>query len=77
MLVQKLRVILGDERNLVHTALSFCLAYDAVSTVIPGSKNISQLESNLESLKHPVSKELVEKLEAFYRDEVKELNLPW
>lgn len=76
-LVQKLKEILGDERNLVHTALSFCLAYDAVSTVIPGSKNISQLESNLESLKHPVSKELVEKLEAFYRDEVKELNLPW
>jgi len=76
-LVQKLRVILGDERNLVHTALSFCLAYDAVTTVIPGNKNISQLKSNLESLKHPVSKELVEKLEAFYRDEVKELNLPW
>ena len=76
-MVQKLKEILGDERNLVYTALSFCLAYDAVTTVIPGSKNISQLQSNLESLKHPVSKELVERLEAFYRDEVKELNLPW
>ena len=45
--------------------------------MIPGSKNISQLKSNLESLKHPVSKELVEKLEAFYRSEVEELQLPW
>jgi len=77
VLVQKLKEILGDERHLVHTALSFCLAYDAVSTVIPGNKNISQLKSNLESLKHHVSKDIVEKLEAFYRDEVKELNLPW
>ena len=58
-------------------AISFCLAFDAVSTVIPGNTTITQLKRNLESANKPISRELVEKLKSFYKNEVKHLNLPW
>ncbi|NNK70511.1 MAG: aldo/keto reductase, partial [Flavobacteriaceae bacterium] len=56
---------------------SFCLAYDAVSTVIPGNTTLAQLESNLKSASNNLPKELVEELEAFYHKNVKDLKLPW
>ena len=76
-LIKKVKNIIDQENNLAQSAISFCLAYDAVSTVIPGNTTITQLKSNLESANKPISKELVEKLENFYQNEVKHLNLPW
>jgi len=76
-LVNSIKNIVGEEKNLAKTAISFCLAHDAVSTVIPGNATINQLKSNIDSNSNPISKELVSKLEAFYQNEVKELNLPW
>ena len=65
-LVERVKDIIGEGRSLAQAAISFCLAYDAVSTVIPGNSTIDQLKSNLESVKHPIPKELVEQLEDFY-----------
>lgn len=65
-----------EEKIILHK-ISFCLAYDAVSTVISGNVNTEQLRSNVESANNPISKEVVTKLENFYHSEVKELNLPW
>lgn len=76
-LIKKIKKIIEPENNIAQTAISFCLAYDAVSTVIPGNTTIAQLKSNLESTNKPISKELVKKLENFYHTEVKHLNLPW
>jgi aryl-alcohol dehydrogenase-like predicted oxidoreductase len=76
-LVNKVKNIIGEDMNLSHAALSFCLAYDAVTTVIPGNISIAQLENNIDSITKPMSKELVKKIEKFYQDEVKELKLPW
>lgn len=76
-LIDKLKNITGPEANLSQTAISFCLAWDAVSTVIPGNTSIHQLNSNISAISKPILKELVIKLEEFYRDEVKELKLPW
>ena len=76
-LIDKVRDLIGHDQNLSQTAISFCLAYDAVSTVIPGNSTIAQLKSNVKSAEKPMSKELVEKLEHFYQNEVKQLNLPW
>ncbi|MBW6490892.1 MAG: aldo/keto reductase [Lentimicrobium sp.] len=76
-LVNKLKNIIGHEANLSQTAISFCLAHNAVSTVIPGNTSIQQLNSNLSAISQPISKELVKKLEEFYQNEVKELNIPW
>lgn len=76
-LVERVKTIIGEERNLPQTAIAFCLAYEAVSTVIPGNTTMAQLESNLASIENPVPKQLVKQLEKFYQEEVKELNLPW
>ena len=76
-LVNRVKEIIQAKDTLVQKAISFCLAYDAVSTVIPGNVNIAQLTNNVESTNNPISDELVEKLEDFYLNEVKQLNLPW
>jgi aryl-alcohol dehydrogenase-like predicted oxidoreductase len=76
-LVNRVKQIIEPQDNLAQKAISFCLAYDAVATVIPGSVSIAQLTQNVESLNTPISPDLVADLEAFYQIEVKELNLPW
>ncbi|MGB5321732.1 aldo/keto reductase [Lutimonas sp.] len=76
-LIKGIENIIGKEHHVAQTAISFCLAYDAVSTVIPGNATMAQLEHNLESNTKPISIELRRKLEEFYQNEVKELNLPW
>jgi aryl-alcohol dehydrogenase-like predicted oxidoreductase len=77
VLIDKVKDIIGREANLAQMAISFCLAYDAVSTVIPGNASLQQLADNILSISKPVSKQLVEKLEVFFQDEVKGLNIPW
>lgn len=76
-LIEKLKKIIGEGHQLSHTAIGFCLSYDAVSTVIPGNTSLDQLKNNIKSIEHPLSKPLVEKLEHFYQSEVKQLHLPW
>lgn len=76
-LVNRVTEIIQTKDDLAQKAISFCLGYDAVSTVIPGNVNMAQLASNVESINNPISRELVEKLEEFYLNEVKQLNLPW
>lgn len=76
-LVDRIRSLAGEAVNLPQTAIAFCLAYDAVSTVIPGNTSIAQLETNIKSAENPISESLREKLEQFYREEVKPLNIPW
>ncbi len=76
-LVGKIKNLIPEGHALAQIALAFCVAYDAVATVIPGNASITQLESNIESVKNPISKALVDTLEKFYQTEVKDLNLPW
>ncbi len=77
LLVNRVKEIVNTNNDLAQKAISFCLSYDAVSTVIPGNANIAQLTSNVNSVNNPISKNLVEKLEKFYRNEVKQHKLPW
>ena len=76
-LVNRVKEIVHAKDNLAQKAISFCLGYDAVSTVIPGNINITQLKTNVESINNPISKETIKKLEEFYLNEVKQLKLPW
>lgn len=76
-LVDRVREIIGPDANMVQTAIAWCLSYDAVSTVIPGNANLEQLMGNLESTGVQLAPELVQKLETFYEDEVRDLKLPW
>lgn len=76
-LVNRVKDIIGGEENFTQKAIAFCLAYDAVSTVIPGNVNVTQLKSNVKSVDVPISQELIRKLEDLYQSEIKKLNLPW
>ena len=77
ILIDKVKNIIGHDANIAQIAISFCLAYDAVSTVIPGNINLQQLKDNISGISQPISKPLLEKLETFYQNEVKQLNIPW
>ncbi|NNL03125.1 MAG: aldo/keto reductase [Eudoraea sp.] len=76
-LLNRVKEIIGTEGNLAQKAIAFCLAYDAVSTVIPGNVNIAQLTSNIQSTNIRISQEIVARLEKLYQSEIKDLNLPW
>jgi aryl-alcohol dehydrogenase-like predicted oxidoreductase len=76
-LVNQIQEIIPKNINIAQIAISYCLAYDAVSTVIPGNKSIEQLRQNVESIKNPIANELVLKFEDFYKKKVENLNLPW
>ena len=74
-LVDRVKEIVGEE--LMPSALSFCTAFDAVSTVIPGAVSEAQLLANIQAIQQPMPEELRACLEGFYEDEVRALKLPW
>ena len=76
-LVDKVKVLLNDDDEISQTAIAFCLAYDAVATVISGNKNINQLTQNIESTKKAISDELLKKLENLYSQKIEKLRIPW
>ena len=76
-LVERVRAILGPDYPLPQAAIAFCLAYEAVATVIPGNTTPAQLRSNVESSEKPLPPEVVQRLERFYQEEVRGLRLPW
>ncbi len=75
-IIDKIKAIVHDE-NLVKYALGFILSFDAITTVIPGVKNINQLDANIETAQFQLSEDIKHKLEKLYEEEIKPLNLPW
>jgi len=57
-------IISSTARSLAEGALRFTLADDAVSTVIPGAKNVRQVEMNASADEVRIPQEVVEKLRA-------------
>jgi len=57
-------IIGGSARSLTEGALRFVLDNDAVSTTIPGAKNVHQVELNAASTDGPMPRDVVEKLKA-------------
>jgi aryl-alcohol dehydrogenase-like predicted oxidoreductase len=55
-------IIGGTARSLAEGALRFVLANDAVSTVIPGARNLRQIEMNASADEIRIPQEVVEKL---------------
>ncbi len=76
-LVDRFRSLVGTDRNLVQTALAFCLGNRLIASVIPGCVSEQQLVSNIESASKPLSNEMIKQLHAFYKEEIKPLRLPW
>lgn len=75
-LVDKIKAIVNDD-NLVNYALSFILSFDAITTVIPGVKDLHQLNSNIEASEFKLSEAIKRQLENLYEEEIKFMNLPW
>jgi aryl-alcohol dehydrogenase-like predicted oxidoreductase len=75
-IIDKIKAIVNDE-DLVKYALSFILSFDAITTVIPGIKDINQLNSNQQAAAFKLSNDIKQKLEKLYEEEIKTLNLPW
>jgi aryl-alcohol dehydrogenase-like predicted oxidoreductase len=57
-------IISSTARSLAEGALRFTLADDAVSTVIPGAKNVRQVEMNASADEVRIPQEIVDKLRA-------------
>lgn len=76
-LVDRIREIIGRDRDLVQSALSFCLSHEGVTTVIPGSSSVSQLKQNAGSSSDLLTEGQILELKKFYQEEVKPLGLPW
>jgi len=76
-LVERVKEIVGDDMPLMGAALSFCTAFDAVSTVIPGAVSEEQLRGNMTSMQHSLDASKKIALETFYEQEVRPLGLPW
>jgi aryl-alcohol dehydrogenase-like predicted oxidoreductase len=76
-LVDQLRELPAEGQSLAQFALQYCLAYDAVATVIPGIANLNQLMTNIEALRYPMDDKTVQWLETFYTEKVESKSLVW
>ena len=76
-LVDQLKALPVEGQSLSQFALQYCLAYEAVSTVIPGVAVIEQLRANVGALDYPMDIHTVKWLEAFYEQQVVEKHLVW
>jgi aryl-alcohol dehydrogenase-like predicted oxidoreductase len=76
-LVEEFRALLPAGVGLVAGALRFLLAYDAVSTVIPGTKSVAQLESSLAALAEPLPAETVAAVRSWYGKRLGAQPLDW
>jgi aryl-alcohol dehydrogenase-like predicted oxidoreductase len=55
-------IVGGTARSLAEAALQFILANDAVSTTIPGARNVRQVEQNVAAAEGVLPREVIEKL---------------
>jgi len=61
--VEQLQPLAQDDRTLAQLALQFTLAHPAVTSVIPGAKNIQQMRDNLQAgLLPPLSQDEIQKI---------------
>ncbi|MDC3424405.1 aldo/keto reductase [Aquibacillus sp. 3ASR75-11] len=70
-LSRELEWISQERGNMTRAALKWILEHDAISCVIPGFKNVKQVEDNLKALEvKDFSKEELDRIAAFYQEEV-------
>lgn len=75
-IVNKIKEILPTE-NLVHASLQFILNHKAVTSVIPGTRNMMQLLSNVEASNYILSQQKQQQLYDLYDQYIKTQYTPW
>lgn len=76
-LIDKIRLIIGNNIPMAQAALQFVLARPEVSTVIPGLLKEEQLQNNFSAGEKALSGQVVKELHSFWEKELKENPLPW
>ncbi|MBU9719971.1 MULTISPECIES: aldo/keto reductase [Bacillaceae] len=72
-LSEKLNWIADGRGNMTRAALRWIMDQDSVTSVIPGFKNVKQVEDNLAALEVPnFTEDELKKLQEFYKQEVHE-----
>lgn len=70
-LSSKVNWIAGNRGNMTRAALKWILEHEAISSVIPGFKNVAQVEDNLQTVNVEGFTEVeMNRLAQFYKDEV-------
>ncbi|WNF38983.1 aldo/keto reductase [Bacillaceae bacterium IKA-2] len=77
MMLEKIKSIVDPNQSLAISALQFILAHPQVSTIIPGAKNIRQLEKNVSASQGTMDEKTVEDLQLIWQKHLKDNNLPW
>ncbi len=75
-IVKEIKKVIGDS-PMSKEALRFILSYHQVSSVIPGIRNLEQLESNISAGNYMMDFETKMKLEQLYEYKIKNLYTPW
>lgn len=75
-IINKIKNIVKND-NLVNTALRFILSFSAVTTIIPGTKNIQQLTANCLSSSKELTTTTKKQLEDLYKDYISKEHTPW
>jgi aryl-alcohol dehydrogenase-like predicted oxidoreductase len=75
-IVEQVKDIVKED-NISKKALAFVLSYDAVTSVIPGARNVSQIEGNAKASDTGLSGSEKQKLEDLYDQYIKTENTPW
>ncbi|MDQ1714261.1 MAG: hypothetical protein QOC60_206 [Frankiaceae bacterium] len=76
-LVDEFRALLPQGMGLISGALRFLLAHEGVSTVIPGTKSLAQLQSTLGAAGDPLPAETVQEIRTWYAEKLGAKPLNW
>ena len=76
-MLEEVKNIVDPNQSLAKSALQFILAHPEVSTVIPGAKNIRQLEENISAVQGAMDLKRLEQLRSFWENQLIHNNLPW
>lgn len=76
-LVRELLGLLPVGLSLATAALRFVLSQEEIATVIPGAKDVGQLEANLAAAAEPLAAEVVAGIRALWEREIAAEPLPW
>lgn len=75
--LKKISFITDGKTTMIQAALRFILAYNEVTTVIPGARNLEQLRENVSASDEIMPKEYVERLKRLWEEEIKNSKFEW
>lgn len=76
-LVERVRLIVGEDASMVQSALQYILSFKEVSTTIPGARKLTQLQHNFFASEGELSITVLHELQKLWKEEISSSRLPW